>query len=66
MFERKEILQFVCCFFPSNASFNIDEVKVLAVADPGFARGGGTNSKGGCEKLLFIQFFPKKLHEFGP
>ena len=39
------------------------------VADPGFSRGGGANSKDGCEKLLFRQFFPKncmKLKEFGP
>ena len=40
-----------------------------AVAGAGFPRGGGANSKGGCEKLLFGQFFPKncmKLKEFGP
>ena len=30
------------------------------VPDPGFLRGGGTNSKGACEKLLFVQF---SLHE---
>ena len=39
------------------------------MADPGFPRGGGANSKGGCEKLLFSQFFPQnsiKLKEFGP
>ena len=38
------------------------------VADPGCSRGGGANSKGGCEKLLFGQLFPKKytkLKEFG-
>ena len=36
--------------------------------DPGFPRDGSANSKGGCEKLLFGQFFPKnciKLNEFG-
>ena len=32
------------------------------VADPGFPR-RDANSKGGHEKLLFDQFFPKKLHE---
>ena len=39
-----------------------------AVVDPGFPRGGGANSKGGCKKLLFGQFFPKncmKLKELG-
>ena len=30
-----------------------------SVADPGFHRVGGANSKGGCEKLLFSQFFQK-------
>ena len=36
----------------------------LAVADTGFYRaGGGGNSKGGHEKLLFGQFVPEKLHE---
>ena len=34
-----------------------------AVAGPGFPQGGRANSKGGCEKLLFCQFFPKKLHK---
>ena len=29
------------------------------VADAGFPVGEGVNSKGGCEKLLFSQFFPK-------
>ena len=29
------------------------------VADPAFPRDEGANSKGGCEKLLFSQFFPK-------
>ena len=40
----------------------------LAVADPGIPRGGGANCKGGCEKLLYGQFFPTncmKLKEFG-
>ena len=39
-----------------------------AVSDPGFSIGGGTNSKGGCERLFFGQFFPTncmKLKEFG-
>ena len=31
--------------------------------DPGFPRGGSANSKGGCEKLLFGQFFSPKLHK---
>ena len=35
----------------------------LTVADPGFPRRGGANSKAGCEKLLISQFFPKKLYE---
>ena len=38
-------------------------------ADPGFPRGGSTNSKGGYEELLLSQIFPKycmKLKEFGP
>ena len=29
------------------------------VTDPGLPRGGCTNSKGGCEKLLFSSLFPK-------
>ena len=33
------------------------------VVDPGCPRGGGANSKGVCEKLLFNQFFSQKLHE---
>ena len=44
-------------------------VKTFTVAGPGFPQGGGANSKDGCEKLLFGQFFPKncmKLKEFGP
>ena len=39
------------------------------MADQGFPRAGDTNSKGGCEKLLFSQFLPKNcmiLKEFGP
>ena len=39
------------------------------MADPGFSQKGGSHSKGGCEKLIFGQFFPKncmKLKEFGP
>ena len=35
----------------------------------GISPNGGTNSKGGWEKLLFSQFSPKnvmKLKEFGP
>ena len=39
------------------------------VADPVFPRGISTNSKGGCEKLLFNQFFFKNCmewKEFGP
>ena len=32
------------------------EQVLLAVADPGFPRGRDTNSKGGCEKLLFSGF----------
>ena len=35
----------------------------FSVADPGYPRGEGANSKGGCEKLLFGQLFPQKLHE---
>ena len=34
----------------------------VAVADPGFPQGGGTNSKDECEKLLFA-YFSQKLHE---
>ena len=37
--------------------------------DPGFPGGGGDNSKGGYEKLLFSQFSPQncmKLKEFVP
>ena len=33
--------------------------QIKAVVDPGFSREGGANSKDGCEKLLFGQFFPK-------
>ena len=33
------------------------------MADPGFPRCGGANSKGGCKKLLFSHFVPKKLHK---
>ena len=46
----------------------MDPKVYLTVADPGFPQ-GGANPKGGCEKLLFGQFFPKncmKLKEFGP
>ena len=33
-------------------------------ADPEFSSGGGcANSKDGCEKLLFGQFFSTKMHE---
>ena len=39
---------------PQNAK---DEFKT--VADAGFPRGEGANSKDGCKKLLFSQFFPK-------
>ena len=33
--------------------------KQTSVADLGFLRGGGANSKGGCEEPLFGNFFPK-------
>ena len=36
------------------------------VADPGFPRGGGANSKGGCEKLLFGRFSPKTAWNLNP
>ena len=42
---------------------------IHTVADPGFLRGGGANSQGGREKLLFGQFFPEKcmkIKEIGP
>ena len=42
--------------------------KHILMADLGFPRGGGANSKGGYEKLLFGQFSPKnciKFIEFG-
>ena len=29
------------------------------MADPGFPRGGGANSKGGCENYNLANFFPK-------
>ena len=32
------------------------------VGDPGFSRGGGTNSKGGCENYYLVNF-SQKLHE---
>ena len=41
----------------------------LAVADPGFPRGGGTNHQGGGANLLFGQNFPEncmKIKEFRP
>ena len=41
---------------------------MLAVADPGFPRGGGANSPGGCQHTI-LPNFPKncmKLKEFGP
>ena len=36
-------------------------IRQLAVADPGFPR-GGANFRGGCPILLFLNFVPK-LHE---
>ena len=47
----------------STESIMIEVLRNHAVADPGFSRGGGVNSKGGREKLLFGQFFSQKLHE---
>ena len=44
----------------STESIMIEVLRNHAVADPGFSRGGGTNSKGGREKLLFGQFFSPK------
>ena len=47
----------------------MNRILVTSVVDPGISRGRGANSKGGCEKLLFGHFFPKKtmkLKEFGP
>ena len=41
----------------------------IAVADPGFPRGGGANPQGGGASLLFGQKFPKnsmKMKEFEP
>ena len=41
----------------------------MAVADPGFATGGGANPQRGGASLLFGQKFPKnclKIKEFGP
>ena len=41
---------------------------LTAVADPGFPRGGGANSPGGCQHTI-LPNFPKncmKLKEFGP
>ena len=37
--------------------FSHNRQPVHSVADPAFPRGGCPNSKGGCEKLLFSQFF---------
>ena len=34
---------------------------IESVPDPGFPRVGCANSRGGCEKLLFGQFFPKTV-----
>ena len=45
---------------------NEPDIRVNAVADPGFPGGRGANSKSGCETLLFSQFFPKNLKEFRP
>ena len=42
-------------FCSSKFSWMAEQV-LLAVADPGFPRGRDTNSKGGCEKLLFSHF----------
>ena len=33
------------------------------MADPGFPRSGGANSKGGYERLSFSQFLLQKLHK---
>ena len=41
----------------------MNRILVTSVVDPGISRGRGANSKGGCEKLLFGHFFPKKLYE---
>ena len=49
--------------------FQFNKGDSVSVADPGFLRGRGANSNGGCEKLLFGQLFPEncmKLKEFGP
>ena len=35
----------------------------MSVADQGFPRGGGANSKGGYEKPYIWPIFPPKLHE---
>ena len=41
---------------------------VLAVADPGFPRGGGANSPGGRQHTILPKFLKNcmKLKEFGP
>ena len=40
----------------------------LPVADPGFPRGGGANSPGGCQHTILPNFLKNcmKLKEFGP
>ena len=43
-----------------------EKIRESSVADPGFSRGRGANSKGGCKKLLFSHSSPPpKLHETG-
>ena len=52
--------------FQSEGALHIEDrgnTWYYSVEDPGFPRGEGGNSKGGCEKLLFSQFFPQKLQE---
>ena len=47
----------------------ISESQTAAVADPGFARGGGAKPQRGGTNLLFGQKCPKncmKIKEFGP
>ena len=59
------------CRAKCDAGYNTvaDYFETLAVADPGFPRGGGANLKGGGANLLFGHFFLKtawKWRNFGP
>ena len=56
----------------SSLHFETHEIlfyKYILVADPGFPRGGGTNSPEGGRQQTILPRFPKncmKLKEFGP